>query len=261
MPQLTDESPDTPIALPEAPDGLPDITSVDQWNDRVETDGGPYYTETVDLSASIVEPYNTVTAGLFIVIVIVWIVRLWGRFGRYPFLTCCLPILLAGGVGGTLYHATRSSRFYFLMDVIPITLLAVAATVYLWIRLKPKLWQVILLIVGFTAIRGAGFFVGIPRAWAINISYGLLALLVLIPIVLVLIRTRFRDVGWVGTALGCFAIAWVCRILDPVRPPVLPMGTHWLWHTFGAAATAALSEYIYRIEGRAELVQSDRGVL
>ena len=30
----------------------------------------------------------------------------------------------------------------------------------------------------------------------------------------------------------------------------LPMGTHWLWHTFGAITTQLVTEYFYRIEGK-----------
>jgi hypothetical protein len=29
----------------------------------------------------------------------------------------------------------------------------------------------------------------------------------------------------------------------------LPMGTHWLWHLFGAACTQFLIAYFYRLEG------------
>jgi len=27
------------------------------------------------------------------------------------------------------------------------------------------------------------------------------------------------------------------------------MGSHWLWHTFGAVTTALLVEFFYRVEG------------
>jgi hypothetical protein len=28
----------------------------------------------------------------------------------------------------------------------------------------------------------------------------------------------------------------------------LPMGTHWLWHTFGAVTTALMIEFFFRLE-------------
>ena len=65
---------------------------------------------------------------------------------------------------------------------------------------------------------------------------------------LVLIRTRARHAGWVAAAFVSFGIAWFCRIADTWRPPLLPMGTHWLWHTFGALTTFTLAEYVFLIE-------------
>ena len=211
-------------------------------------DGGPLYTET-DLNAPIVEPWNTASAALFVLIAAWWMWRLRGRFSKYPFLTGCLPILLVGGIGGTVYHATRSAKAWFLMDVIPIAILAMAAAVYIWVRLRPQLWLALLAITLTLALQCLRFLQGLDRQWMINISYGSLAGLVLLPIGIALVRTRFRDAGWVGTALACFVIAWFCRIADAGRPEFFPMGTHWLWHTFGALATASLTEYFYRIEG------------
>src|SRR5262245_15072525 len=97
-------------------------------------DRGPRYTETPpDPYAAgaplIAEPFTAATAALFVVIAAAWLVRLRGRYGRYPFLMCCLPILLVGGVGGTLYHGLRTHRLFFLLDVIPIQVLALAGSV------------------------------------------------------------------------------------------------------------------------------------
>ena len=218
-------------------------------------DGGPVYTETIgNLDRLLVEPWNAASAALFVVLVLVWVVRLRGKFREYPFLSCCLPLLLAGGIGGTLYHAFRASRVWFLMDVIPILALGVAASVYLWVRLRPRWWVVIALLGAYVAVNRVAFFsalrAGLPVHWAINLHYASLAAFIVLPTFLVLVRTRFRDAGWVYTALVLFAIAWFCRIADTLRPPLLPMGTHWLWHTFGAFAVAALAEYFYRIEGK-----------
>ena len=71
-------------------------------------DGGPIYLETpadpaLDTSW-VAEPWNTATAAIFILIPLVWLWYLRGRWAKYPFLVCCLPILLTGGIGGTLFH-------------------------------------------------------------------------------------------------------------------------------------------------------------
>jgi hypothetical protein len=216
-------------------------------------DRGPVYTETplelihgAEYPGLIAEPWNAATAFLFVVIVLVWLIRLRGRLIRYPFLMIAIPTLFVGGVGGTLYHGLRSRSVWFYMDVYPIYTLGAAVSIYYWIRLGPKIRYLI----GMMAVLGVIQVLGmlhLPRHWAINLSYAALAILILVPLGIAIIRTRARQAGWVATAFVCFGIAWFFRIADTIRPPLLPMGCHWLWHVFGALTTAALSEYVYRL--------------
>lgn len=214
-------------------------------------DGGPNYVETPpDLerfTGSIAEPWNTASAALFVIIPIVWALFLRGRYRERPFLVACLPILATGGIGGVLFHGLRTVAFYRFLDVVPIFILGLGVSVWLWIRLGPKLHHLVGMIAFLGFLQLQAFF-QLPIHWAINISYAALAAIVLIPLILALLRTRFRYAGWVYSALAFFAIAILCRGADPVRPPLLPMGTHWLWHTFGALTAASLSIYVYRIE-------------
>jgi hypothetical protein len=124
---------------PEPPATRPDWALV--LNGRL-SDGGPRYVETPpNPSASdapfVAEPWNTVTASFFIWIALAWLWRVRGRYRAFPFLVCCMPILLAGGIGGTLFHGTRTARLYFLLDVIPISLLGIAGAVFMAYRLSP----------------------------------------------------------------------------------------------------------------------------
>ena len=221
-------------------------------------DAGPRYLETpADPYAPdapvIAEPWNAVTASFFIVIVLAWAVRLRGRYRRFPFLVCCMPILLAGGIGGTLYHAFRTQLAYFLLDVIPIQLLGIASSAYLAIRLGRSVGMLRVLLISI-AILVAFFFVNgllqlvpsdIPTL-RISLGYASLAAIILIPVLVTLVRSRFAHAGFVWAGLGSFAIALFFRFVDPYSP--LPMGTHWLWHTFGALCTAFVIEYFYRVE-------------
>jgi len=230
---------------------MPD-QAVDPIQQRM-ADGGPVYVETpADLgqfTGLIAEPWNTASATLFVLIALAWALALWGRYREHPFLTICLPLLATGGIGGVLYHGMRRFRVFFLMDVVPIYLIGLAVTVWLWIRLGPKIRHLIG-VIGFLALLQVLAQLQLPKHWAINISYASLAAMIILPLALALMRTRFRHGGWVYSALAFFSIAWICRLADAeVRPPFLPMGTHWLWHVFGALTTAALSVYVYRIEG------------
>jgi hypothetical protein len=221
-------------------------------------DGGPRYTETPPDpygpdAPGIAEPWNAVTASFFIVIVGFWVWRLRGRYRAFPFLCCCLPVLLAGGVGGTLYHALRTSRAYFLLDVVPISVLGLAGAVFLAVRLSRQwAWAYVgaslLVYVGFNGL----VFRFMPQRsiqWAVNLSYASLALLILTPMAVVLVRTRFRHGKWVVAGLLSFVIAWFFRLVDLEMGLYLPMGSHWLWHTFGAVTTALIVEFFYLVEG------------
>jgi hypothetical protein len=221
-------------------------------------DGGPRYTETpIDPygpdAPPVAEPWNAATASFFILIVVYCVWRLRGRYRDYPFLCCCLPVLLAGGIGGTLYHALRTSRAYFLLDVIPISVLGLAGAVYVAIRLSRRWWWAymigaILLYIAFNGL----MFRYIPPGniqWAINLSYASLAVLILTPIAILLVRTRFRYFRWVVGGLISFVIAWFFRLVDWQIGIYLPMGSHWLWHTFGAISTGFIIEFFYLVEG------------
>ncbi|QEL17328.1 hypothetical protein [Limnoglobus roseus] len=230
-------------------------------------DGGPIYKESPPdplalLPGRVAEPWNTVTAFLFVLIVIAWAVRLRGNYRRHPFVTACLPVLLAGGIGGTLYHMHRSRYAYFILDVVPISLLGFAGAIYLAVRLTPhtgwRRWGRVGLAVSAAVgcylflngvlFRGLlGTFGGNPHM-IVNISYASLAVVLLIPLFLALARTRFRHGGLVLAALASFAIAWFMRLVDNTGLGDLPMGTHWLWHVFGAITTVAVMEYFHRLE-------------
>jgi len=233
---------------------MPEATTADQPATR-GNDGGPLYTETPaeirsgqQYTGTVAEPWNAATAFLFVMVALAWMVFLRGRLFRYPFLTIALPILLVGGIGGTCYHGLRNWVGFFLLDVIPIYLLGLLVSIYWWVRLGPRIRDLIGMVAVLALLQLLGQW-KLPPHWAINLSYAMLALLILVPLGLILIRTRGRYAGWIATALVAFGIAWLCRLLDVEDPPLLPMGTHWLWHTFGAITTAALSIYVYRIEG------------
>ena len=241
--------------LPEEPATRPDWALV--VNGRLP-DGGPRYVETPpDPTAPdapfVAEPWNAVTATFFIWIALYWLWRLRGRYRDYPFMVSCMPILLAGGIGGTLFHGTRAAWLYFLLDVIPISLLGLAGAVYMAFRYfgRTRMWMVVLLVIVYAVMNRLFFFAIGPmnRQLSINLSYASLAAIVLTPIALVLWRSRFRHGGWVVVGVISFAMAWVFRLADQYSGEYLPMGSHWLWHTFGAVSTAAVVQYFYQVEG------------
>lgn len=207
-------------------------------------DGGPHYTET-DLSQLIAEPWNAVTAFLFLIIVGFWVYQLWGEFKEHKFLTAVLPILAIGGVGGTIYHAFRASSVFLVMDWLPILLITLGGSIYFMIKLLGKWYYGVLVIIAGVGLEFLNFNL-VPMRYAINVSYSIMGLLVLSPIIIQLIKTRFFGVQWVGIAFGCFALAILFRTADPEG--WLPMGTHFLWHIFGALTCHFMFWYIYKLD-------------
>lgn len=244
------------------PSSGPDIGLLGDLTGRLP-DRGPRYQETpADPYAAdaprIAEPWNAGTASLFVVIVLAWLRRVRGRYTKFPFLLSCLPILFVGGVGGTLYHATRTRSLYFYLDVLPISVLGIAGAAYLAVRLWKRRGYAYLVValLGYVGLSTLFFAVLAPmpafrefRTLGVNVTYAALATVLLVPLGVTLWRTRWRHVGLVAAALASFGIAWFMRLVDGSPLVDLPMGTHWLWHTFGAVTTWFVVEYFYRVEG------------
>jgi hemolysin III len=206
-------------------------------------DGGPVYAES-DFSHFIVEPWNCVTAFMFLGIVLYWFVKLRSKLLSMPFMLFALTMLFIGGVGGGLYHGLRTSNWFLLMDFMPIVILVFSTGVLFLNRLygKPWLtWGIILLLFALHQI--IWLWIG-PGPWMVNIGYMFLAAVVIVPSILWAKRTRFFAIKTLGMAVVFFSIALTFRILDKYY--LLPMGTHFLWHTFGAFASSAMVNYIYQ---------------
>lgn len=208
-------------------------------------DGGERYTET-DLSRLIVEPWNGASALLFLGIVAFWAYKLRGQYRQHLFLSINLPILAIGGIGGTLYHAFRMSAVFLMMDWLPIMILCFAASVYFFIRVLDN-WWLAALIVGLALLSQVLMFRYqlLPMDLAVNVNYTVMGALILVPTVLLLWKTGFRGAQWIGYALASFVVAVSCRVLDHAE--LLPMGTHFLWHVFGAAACTSMFQYVYEL--------------
>lgn len=213
----------------------------------IAEDGGPIYVET-NLDHFIAEPFNAVSAFLFILLVGYWFKKVHGNYNRHTFLAIALPILLIGGVGGTLYHAFRTSEVFLVMDWLPIFLLTIAATAYYLFRVLKK-WRYMLMAVGGILLLELINF-EIFEAYRIysahtatNVSYAVVAIATVASVYLLLSQTKFQHTRWIGFAVGAFLCALFFRIADPWA--LLPVGTHFLWHSFGALACHFLLQYTY----------------
>jgi len=204
-------------------------------------DGGPIYTET-DLTHWIVEPYNALSAVPFIFLALYWLIRLRGQYGEFRFLTFASFFLLVGGIGGTIYHAFRAYEAFLLMDYLPIILLCYAASVFFAAKLVKQKWLLIPIYLGAFALQGLnGQF--LPPHIAVNTSYIMMALFILLPIFLFLRSKQFKHGHYVLFALFSFSAAIFFRYIDQYA--LVTIGTHFLWHIFGAIACQFMFLFLY----------------
>ncbi|SDL74410.1 Ceramidase [Catalinimonas alkaloidigena] len=218
-------------------------------------DGGPFYAET-DFSHAIVEPWNAFSSLTFLIPVIYWAWRLRGQYRHYWFITLAMPLLALGGIGSTVFHAFRSSPLFLQMDVLPILVLTLSVSVWLWAKVFPHWIYVIGLLILYSVINfwliGLG---GFSAHAQINISYFLRGTMIFLPALLLQLRTNFVGLRAIVTATILFIVALIFRRSD-MPLAWMPMGTHWLWHVCCAIGAHYLALYLYLLEQEPQHVSS-----
>jgi hemolysin III len=209
-------------------------------------DGGPLYAET-NLNNFVAEPWNAYSSLTFLLPVIYWFVKLRKKYKDYPFLIACMPLLTLGGIGSTIYHAFRDSYFFLLMDVLPIAAVTLAVSLYFWSKSVNR-WEYVA-IIGVVFI-GLKIFiaqeVALAQQQAINLNYFITGMMIFIPAFLLLLKTHYKGTMVIITATAFFILSLIFRQIDTPFL-VLPMGTHWLWHTCCAIGAFFLAKYLYLV--------------
>ncbi|GAA4311075.1 hypothetical protein GCM10023115_33410 [Pontixanthobacter gangjinensis] len=206
-------------------------------------DSGPIYQETL-AGRLPVEPYNTYSNIFFLIIIIYFSVKVYRDYKNHRFLAWSLPVLFLGFVGGTVYHATRSHDVWMYMDWLPIIILCLAVSIYYSIKLKvSRTNRIIMLGVILFLVFGIRM---IPWPPSIKTSVGYIgtAIGLLLPILAYFFTTKMHNWGLVLLAFLSFGLAISFRVMDRFIY-IFPMGTHWLWHCFGALSVFFLINYIY----------------
>lgn len=210
-------------------------------------DNGPVYRETTDLSLLIVEPWNAWSSLTFLIPVLIFLWQLRGRYSEYGFIVWfCCPLLVLGGLGSTFFHAFRASSLLLLMDAIPIIVLVLGISIWMWLKVLPKKIQlvwVLLIFFGLTFLSGM-FLEGQDR---ISAGYFFRGWMLLLPCYLFIRKTHFQNASGLFIAIAFFCLALLFRFLDEkIELGFMPWGTHWLWHVSTAFGTYFLGEYLIR---------------
>ncbi len=209
-------------------------------------DGGPVYTETNPLEM-IMEPWNALSSMAFLIPACYWIWKCRHDPGRSSFLICCCMLLAIGGLGSTFYHAFRKFPLLLLMDVLPIIVLTLLVSIYFWLKILPNWWWLLPIIVPPVWFRY--WILGkLPAHEGINIGYFISGLLIFVPLLFLLGRTKFFRWYDIVLAVICLSGALWFRKMDAYSPSLMEIGTHWLWHLWCAAGAYFLGSYIYHLE-------------
>lgn len=208
-------------------------------------DRGPLYAETL-MSRFPVEPWATATNLVFLLIIFYFARLTKGQFKKHPLTVFSLPVLFIGWLGGTLFHAFRDNNLWLLMDILPIAFLAICGGIYLWAgAIQSLLLGTLAMIATMMAVRSFGFLVDMPRQAVITLGYAGFAVSILLGAFLHSRRNGHSKVIFLIGSLVFISIALGFRLSDSMWSiDILPMGTHWLWHTFGGCAVWCIMRYI-----------------
>jgi hypothetical protein len=208
-------------------------------------DGGPIYAETraaPDNGPYPVEPWNTWSNLIFVAVIVYFIRHTSLNIRRYRLVVLSLPILFVGWCGGTLFHATRADVVWLILDILPIVTLSIAVGLSFW-RMVVHSWGKA--VACFFGIAVSGRFLATllvaDHALRISFWYISMALPIVLPLFVVVQRkARSEKILFIGV-LASFAVAVIFRMWDRTGvEPLLPMGTHFLWHLFGGVAVFLL---------------------
>jgi len=211
----------------------------------IPIDQGPIYRETTDFSHVVVEPWNAYSSLTFLVAAGVLLWQLRGQFKAFPFIVFfCVPLLIFGGLGSTLFHAFRSSVWLLLMDVLPIVLLVLGVSIWMWLKVLTNKWYVLLVVIAFVGLTylSRHFTKGQDL---ISLGYVIRGSMLLVPCYLYLRKSQFHLANRFVYATIFLVLALVFRFLDEkIELSWMPWGTHWLWHVSTAFGAYYLGKYL-----------------
>lgn len=208
-------------------------------------DNGPIYKETL-YGRWPVEPYNTATTLFFLAFVVYWMWKIRGTRGENLLISVTLPIIGLGFVGGFLYHSFRNHVAWLLLDWVPIVITAQVVAIYFWRTYLKSWWaSTICALIPMLLTILLSQLIGTNNS-LMSLSYLILAISVLAPIIGFVMREPKTGLWPLAAAILCVVAAITLRTLDRNSlMDFLPMGSHFLWHTFGALTCHFLILYIY----------------
>ena len=212
------------------------------------TDGGPIYKETLGSGEYLFhEPWNAISSLAIVLPAVYWAMILWKKPAKdFLFMWYCIPLLILGGTGSTLYHASRESSWLLMLDVLPTALLTLSLGVLFWVRYTGS-W---LFTIGLFALSYAVRY--LAYEWlddhpATNLAYLITGTLIFLPILLYIRRINWLGLKWIVISVLFLVVSLLFRRIDMDNIFNLPMGTHFLWHIFSGFGAYFLAKFLYLV--------------
>ena len=176
--------------------------------------------------------------------VLYWFIKLRKETGSFKFMLLAIPLMALGGIGSTLFHGFRASVVFLILDVAPSAILTISLAIYFWYKLLRKWYFVLILFIPMFMVRFLVFAM-LPEHAAINLSYAISGLTILLPIPFLLYRMNYRGAWSIGLTLISFGLALMFREADARAAIYFSIGTHFLWHIFSAIGGYFILQYLY----------------
>lgn len=220
-------------------------------------DGGDLYAETpahLHDGQWLIEPWNAFSSLMIVLPGLYFLYRLRGQLKQQALLALCAPILILGGLGSTFFHGFRSSPFFLIMDVFPTLAVFVMMITYIWYKVL-RSWLLAILVLSLAFGVSYLAFTYLPAGTQINVSYFIRGTAFFLPLLILLFRTQFTRSWLMFSGLASFVAALVFRYYDKAMVPVLPMGSHFLWHAFTGIGGILIAEYLITIGSRLRMAE------
>lgn len=195
-----------------------------------------------------VEPWNTASNLVFLFVILYWAVRLKFQWRKFPSIFFMLAFTSVGLFGGTLYHGTRSNCFWLFLDWIPIVLNVGVLSFVFWNGYFQN-WKIALLF-GLPPTLAATLlqlYFGFHSVLYSTLAYLSLFLSAIASLIFWIRKKGSLHLRLLGFAMISVGLSFLARLAE--RSPhfdFLTMGTHFLWHIFGAMTCHLVLLYLHR---------------
>lgn len=216
------------------------------------TDNGPIYAETLIGQRPFVEPWNSLSSLFIAGAGAVFLFKIRKGEPGYGFILFSAIMLLIGGIGSTLFHGLRTSRWLVIMDFLPIVIVSLTVGLVFWKRVVHNWLLATVIIIALMALRLSLYqqqkALNITGQGLINISYFISGITIFLPCLIFLVRTRFFKSNYLFASLGLMILALVFRTIDKEVTDFIPIGTHFLWHVASGLGAYFMGLYIVATE-------------